>query len=123
MFATFLVLKEEDKLNEILSIYREIGIQGATIFDSIGIDKEPSDSHVNVPLISSLSKLFEPRLQKNKTIISLVQDIVNVEKISNATEKILGKLQSTDKGIFFAVPVATVCGLSSEPAYLELSVQ
>lgn len=108
-----LVLDDPEKTDEVLSAWRDIGVFGATILDSTGMARRirglgaPDD----LPLIPSLSSLFASREEPHRTLMTVVPDGFDVEKLVRVTESIIGRLDDPYTGILFTVPVKQVWGL------------
>ncbi len=103
------VLNQNEKLEEILEAFLEIGIKGATIFDSVGMGKIISEE---IPVFAGLREVFAGANPSNKTIISIIEDSL-VEPSANLINKIMGGLETgRGKGILFYIDVDKYIGPS-----------
>ncbi|MBM4423994.1 MAG: hypothetical protein FJ030_11480 [Chloroflexi bacterium] len=107
-----MVMDDPNKFEDILNAWLELGIAGATIFDSLGTGHfAPSESPDDLPLMPSLSDILQGRHENNRTIFSVVTDDFDIDRLAAATEAITGSFSDIDTGILFTVPVGRVWGL------------
>lgn len=109
MFALFLILNDESKLDTILEGFFELGL-GATVADSKGMGKTLINHDIEIPVFSSLRKLMEGDRPYNKTIISVIRDQEKLEKAKNIVNKELNHLNKPGVGFMFVVPVVECYG-------------
>ncbi len=96
------VLNEEEKLEEILEGFLEIGIKGATVIESVGMGKIISQ---DIPIFAGLRDLFASSSPHNRTIFSIIEDEM-VEKTIHIINKIMGDIkEEPGKGILFFLNV------------------
>lgn len=114
MFMIMFVLHDPDKLDEILTAWEDVGVNGITIFPSTGLRRHKSKSALrdDLPLIPSMDDIMEHMVNLNRTLITLVDDQDMVNKIVAATESITGDLKMPNTGILAVLPVAQVYGLN-----------
>jgi nitrogen regulatory protein P-II 1 len=104
------VINQEEKLDEILSGFIELGITGATIIASEGMGRVLSH---DIPIFAGLQTLITRSRPQNQTIFSVVED----DKVDGAIallQEICGDLQDPATGIVFTLPVNRVVGLAPE---------
>ncbi len=104
------VLNQEEKLDEVLSGYVELGITGATVIDSMGMGRILGQ---DVPIFAGFQSLLSGSRPYNKTILSVITD----EKVSQAIqliEEICGSFDEPGAGIAFTVPLDETYGLKPE---------
>jgi len=104
------VINEEEKLDEILSGFMELGVTGATILDSEGMGRVLSH---DIPIFAGLQSLASRTRPKNQTIFSVVDD-EKAEAVISLLQEICGDLESPATGIAITVPVSRVTGLAPE---------
>ena len=68
----------------------------------------------DIPLIPRLEDFLNHGEQMNETIFTMVKEEVMVEKIIQATEKIIGNLNQPNTGILAVLPILKVYGLNRE---------
>jgi nitrogen regulatory protein PII len=104
------VVNHEEKLDDLLAGFLQLGITGATIINSEGM------GHVlthQSPLFARVSVLGARSRPRNLTVFSVIED----DKLDRAValvQSVLGDLSTPGAGIVFAVPVARVVGLAPE---------
>lgn len=109
----FFVLHDLTQFNDILSAWHDAGAPAVTILDSVGTrDLKEQARRDDLPLMPSIRDLIQSDDAPRTTIFSVVPDDI-VDKLANATEKLMGDLSEEGKGIFFVVPVSRVIGLRS----------
>ncbi|HUH13234.1 MAG TPA: P-II family nitrogen regulator [Longimicrobiales bacterium] len=104
------VINQEEKLDEIMSGFLELGITGATIINSEGMGRVLSH---DIPIFAGLQTLIARSRPQNQTIFS-VMDEDKVEEAIALLQEICGNFSSPATGIVFAVPVSRVQGLAPE---------
>lgn len=104
------VINEEEKLDEILSGFMELGVTGATILDSEGMGRVLSH---DIPIFAGLQSLASRTRPKNQTIFSVVDD-EKADAVISLLQEICGDLESPATGIAITVPVSRVTGLAPE---------
>lgn len=104
------VINQENKLDDILSGFLELGITGATVISSEGMGRVLSH---DIPIFAGLQTLISRARPQNQTIFSVMDD----DKIDEALallQEICGDLADPATGIAFTVPVGRVVGLAPE---------
>ena len=111
MFMIMFVLNDAGKLDKILEGWDEAGIRGVTIIESTGFHRrkiQRSKLH--------LTFLMEPITvgaeSGNYTLFAAVQDENFVHHCMEATEKIVGNLDSPNTGAFMVWPLSHVKGIN-----------
>jgi nitrogen regulatory protein P-II 1 len=100
------VLNQEERLEEILEAFLELGINGATILDSIGMGRILAH---DIPIFAGFQNLLHDTRPGNKTILSVVPE-KKVERIIQAIEQIIGSLDEPGNGVFISLPIDMVKG-------------
>ncbi|MBK6795020.1 MAG: hypothetical protein IPG80_21300 [Anaerolineales bacterium] len=67
----------------------------------------------DLPLIPSLDDFYEAPQTFNRTIFTVVNDDVMVDKLLDVTQKLVGDLKNPDTGVMIVTPVARAYGLES----------
>ncbi|NLG60829.1 MAG: hypothetical protein GX539_01180 [Candidatus Cloacimonetes bacterium] len=104
------VINQENKLDDILSGFLELGITGATVISSEGMARVLSH---DVPVFAGLQTLISRARPQNQTIFSVMED----EKVEGALEllkEVCGNFADPATGIAFTLPVNRVVGLAPE---------
>jgi nitrogen regulatory protein P-II 1 len=113
MSLILFVLHDPEKLRELLDAWKEAGVSGATVLFSTGLGRlNYSDAlSDDLPLMPSLED-FLPKVEKlSRTIFSLVEDEIIVERVIAATTRVVGDLDQPDRGLLMVLPVEKVYGL------------
>jgi nitrogen regulatory protein PII len=108
MYMIMLVLDNPNQLDEVLEAWESAGIRGATIVESIGIQRLRKQ---NVPmryLFQSTSSLEE---EGHLTLFVIVDSEQLVQACLQATEGIVTDLDGPNTGVFAAWPLAVVRGV------------
>jgi len=101
-----LVLNKEEYLDDILEIFVEVGISGATILDSVGMGRRLA---YDVPIFAGLRKSLKTP-DYSKTIISVVQDDETLDAAIKLIEDIID-IHEPGSCILFVVPLLLVKGV------------
>jgi len=107
-----LVLDNVDKLEEVLTAWWDAGSPGITVLESSGAARYlarvgPRD---DLPIFPSLSTLLAHREIHNRTLFTVLPDGVDLNRLFDATEAVLGPLATPNSGIMFALPVIQARG-------------
>jgi hypothetical protein len=102
-----LVLDDVDKLDEVLVSWWDAGAPGITILESIGAARHLArdGARDDLPIFPSLSNLFAHGERHHRTLFTVLPDALPPERIFDATERVLGRLDTHHSGIIFALPV------------------
>lgn len=104
------VINHEEKLDEILSGFLELGVTGATVINSEGMGRVLSSE---VPIFAGLPALAAGSRPRNQTLLSVIEDH-KVEPTIALLREICGDLNDPATGIVFTLPVERVHGLAAE---------
>lgn len=105
------VINQEDRLDDILSGFLELGITGATILDSEGMGRVLSH---DIPIFAGLQTLLSRARPRNKTLFSVIDSQEKVEGAIALLQEICGDLHDPATGIAFTLPLTRVTGLAPE---------
>ncbi len=101
------VLNQEEKLEEVLEGFLEIGIKGATVVESVGMGKIIAS---DIPIFAGLRELFVSASPHNRTIFSVIEDS-QVDEIIHIIDKIMGGIKKEPgKGVIFFLDVFKFVG-------------
>src|SRR3972149_5004556 len=106
------IIDDLSKIWDVVDEWERLGIGGATIYDSSGLNKA-RQLRDDLPLFPSVRELLEGAETHHRTLWSVLEDGVaeRVEALVRATEKIVGPLARPHTGILFTIPVLAVWGL------------
>ena len=111
------VINQEEKLDEILSGFLELGITGATIIASEGMGRVLSH---DIPIFAGLQTLLARSRPQNQTIFSVIDEDAKVDGALALLQEICGDLNDPATGIAFTIPINRVVGLAPELGQDEL---
>lgn len=108
-----LVIHDPGRADEIVRAWLEAGVTGMTLLDSGGLGRHMREHELrdDLPLFPSLRKVLEGEEHHSRLLFSVVPDDFNVDRLVEATERVLGPLDRPDSGILFVLPVVRAVGL------------
>lgn len=107
-----LVLDDLEKFSAILESWEQAGVPGITVFDSVGsrILRERVNRD-DVPLIPSLRSLFASEEDHNRTLFTVLEDDMVLERAIAAAQSVVGDFMQPHTGILFVMPVSRTWGV------------
>ncbi len=110
MVIFFLILNKYEHLDEILEVFLELGIRGATVIDSVGMGQL---LQMDVPIFAGLRDLLPGSRPYNKTIFTIMED-ESIPQVVAGIEQIIGDLNESGTGIAFSIKTNFVKGIAKE---------
>jgi len=108
-----LIVADSQQCPNILDAWEAQGVGGITILESTGLGRVRKASiRDDIPLMPSLSRLFQHREVRHRTIFTVVDSDEMVDKLIEVTEKVLGDLNDPDNGVMFVLPISRVIGFA-----------
>lgn len=104
-----LVLNKPEYQSEILRVFSQVGVKGATIIDSVGMGRA-KEEHQMAPLIAGLMRALDNGHHYNKTILSVIEDELVMQRAVEEADRIIDFSQP-GSGIIFTLPVDLVRGM------------
>ncbi|MCR5123270.1 MAG: hypothetical protein K6B74_12730 [Ruminococcus sp.] len=113
MQAIFLVLKQTELVDKIMTVLFNAGIHGATAIDSVGMANTIAKMNENTPMVHLLRGILagEDDSHKSKTLFVVVND-EQAEIVKTAIRGVTGDLAKPNAGIMFGIPVSFAEGIS-----------
>jgi hypothetical protein len=108
-FLLIIHLDKTGKMQEILEVFTKNGLTGCTIFDTTGVGHTTFLTN-DAPAIASMSRLFGPDRQYNKTIFSVIETEELLTKTMDDVQDVVGDFCKPDMGLMYAMPVHHVQG-------------
>ncbi|MEJ2503785.1 MAG: hypothetical protein P8177_10820, partial [Gemmatimonadota bacterium] len=96
------VINQEDRLDDILSGFLELGITGATVIDSEGMGHVLS---TDIPIFAGLQTLISRARPRNRTLFSVIEREETVDEDIAMIQEVCGDLDNPATGIVFTIPV------------------
>ncbi len=110
MRLLFYILNNPELLDEVLEVFLEMGLKGATVVDSVGMGRILAQ---DVPIFAGLRLFLPSSTPGNKTILTLVPEDIVDELIKEIERVCDAPLDQPGTGIAFTVPVDKVYGLAT----------
>lgn len=108
MKLLFIVLNYEEYIEEVLALFLEVGVPGATVIDSVGM------GHIlahDIPIFAGLRGMLAGNQPYNKTIFTVLGDDL-CDEVINGVGNIMKTADHANLGIMFTLPVANFYSLS-----------
>ena len=112
-----IVMTESQLCHDVIHIWKELGVSGATILESVGM-RQLMEGHMHrddLPLFPSLRRMLETEEVHHRTLFSVVPDGFDIDELVRRTEALVGDLDETSNGFLFVVPVTRARGLDRRP--------
>jgi nitrogen regulatory protein P-II 1 len=112
-FLVVLIVDNPDHCPAILDAWEALGVSGVTILESSGLGRYRKHGiREDMPLMPSLRDFFEQDEIRHRTLFSVVDDQVMVDKMIEVAQDVSGDLDQPDSGFLFVVPVVRAVGLN-----------
>ncbi len=105
-----LILNKEEYLEDILSLFIELGISGATILDSVGMGRVVTH---DIPIFAGFRDLMAGSRPYNKTILSVI-DEETIPEVVRAIKGVCVDMAEEGSGLMFTLPVNKLWKLSGD---------
>jgi len=115
MYFIVFVLHDPEKCDALLSAWEDVGVRGATIMHSTGLGRLRGSQWMDdLPLFPSLESFTEHEEYFSRVIFTVLESENSIDKLVEATEKVVGPLSQPDTGFLVVLPVVRVYGLNKE---------
>jgi CBS domain-containing protein len=104
-----LVLDDLDYLPELLKVWKEIGVPGTTILESVGAHR--AQSWLSRVGLDHLDHLFEAKDVRRRTLLAAIEDEELMHQAVAEAERVVGGFDRPNSGMLLAIPVAFTKGL------------
>jgi nitrogen regulatory protein PII len=112
MYLILFVLDNPDKLDELLDAWESAGTRGATVLVSTGMHRLNAGTfRDDIPLMPGLDDFYKREEDYHRTLFTIVKDDDVLQKVVDATQKVVGDLNQPKTGILVVLPTAQVYGL------------
>lgn len=105
------IINQEEKLDQVLAGFLELGITGATVVRSEGMGRMLSQ---DIPIFAGLQSMLSQARPQNQMVFSVIRDDDVVDGAIALMQRICGDLTDPATGIVFTVPVNNVVGLAPQ---------
>jgi len=112
MYLILFVLDNPDKLEDLLNAWEGAGTGGATVLVSTGMNRMlNSGFRDDIPLMPGLDDFYKREEDYHRTLFTIVKDDDVLQKIVDATQKVVGDLNKPNTGILLVMPATQAYGL------------
>jgi len=111
MHMVMFVLDDPNLLDEVLGAWESVGISGATIIESTGINRRRRASLVGTTIMAGINRLMSSEEENHYTLFAAVHGEEMVQQCLQAAEKVVGDLDEPDSGVLVAWPLSVVKGI------------
>ena len=101
-----LILNKTELIDDVITLFLELGIKGATVLESTGMAKFLSE---DIPLFAGFREILKGARPNNMTIFSVVPGNI-VNKAAAGLQDIIGNFNEPGNGLFFAIPISNIWG-------------
>jgi nitrogen regulatory protein P-II 1 len=101
MKLAIVFLHKSEYLEELLSMFLEIGVTGATVLDSVGMGHIISE---NIPIFAGLREAFVGSSPRNKVIL-IVTEAALVKTIAEAVDEVCNQESSRASSFVVTLPI------------------
>ncbi len=114
MHLIMFVLHDPEKLCDLLDSWETAGVGGVTVIPSTGIGRLKASDMLreDLPLMPSLEDILEAPERYNRTLFTMVDSDEMIDKVLEATERVIGNLDEPNTGILTVIPVSRIYGLN-----------
>lgn len=106
------VINEEDKLNDVLTGFVELGVTGATVLSSQGMARRLPEA----PVFAGLKDLMSGARPQNTTLFSVIESKEKLDAAIEMITKVCGDFSAAGTGILFTLSLNQVIGMSRRQA-------
>lgn len=115
MYFVLFVLDDPDRLDDVLDAWDAIGVSGATIIESTGINRRKRAALVGTGVMAGINRLMSSDIENHYTLFVIVPDIEMASACLQAAESVVGNLDQPNSGVLAAWPLTLVKGVPPVP--------
>ncbi len=101
------ILNKLELLDDVVTLFVELGIGGATILESTGMARYLSDE---IPIFAGFREILQGTRASNRTIFTVVEEEM-IPQIIKGLEEVVGPLSDPGTGVAFTIPVYQSWGI------------
>ena len=110
MYLLVVILDKSYILDKIIAKLTDLGVTGATIFDSMGLGQTKLYGS-DAPIIASIRRVLETKkMTYNHTILTVIETQETLDAAVKAISDIVGGFDKPDTGILFTLELDRVVG-------------
>jgi len=114
MHLVVFVIDCVERCSDLLNAWEQAGAVGITIVESTGLRRFQAAMRDDLPLMPSMRDLLAGQETHHRTLFTVVPDEATVDRITAATEQVVGDLSRPNSGFLFVVPVSRALGLQKQ---------
>lgn len=111
-YLLLVILDDLKVLPDLLHAWREVGVPGATILESVGAYR--AHTWLERVGLSALERLFEAEEVRRRTLLTAIDDEALLARAVAEAEQAVGGFERPNSGILLVLPVAEARGLQKE---------
>lgn len=113
MYMIMFVLDDPKRVDELLAVWEQAGVSGATLVESTGLHRRRRQLIPMRYVFQTTSDYVE---ESHFTVFAIVKDEATVQACLRATEALVGDLSLPNTGVFAAWPLSLVKGSPKQGA-------
>lgn len=111
-YLVLVILDDLKVLPDLLHAWREAGVPGATILESVGAYR--AHTWLERVGLGALERLFEAEEIRRRTLLTAIEDEALLARAVTEAERAVGSFERPNSGILLVLPVAEARGLQKE---------
>ena len=104
------ILNQPELLDDVITLFVELGVNGATVLESTGMAKYLSEE---IPIFAGFREILQGARPNNRTIFTVV-DKKLLPQIIAGIEDVVGALTDPGTGVAFTLPVSETWGIGED---------
>ena len=104
------ILNQPELLDDVITLFVELGVSGATVLESTGMAKYLSEE---IPIFAGFREILQGAKPNNRTIFTVV-DKELLTQIIAGIEDVVGSLTDPGTGVAFTLPVSETWGIGED---------
>ncbi len=104
------ILNKPELLDDVITLFVELGIRGATVLESTGMAKYLSDE---IPIFAGFREILQGARPNNRTIFTVVSKNL-IPQMVRGLEEVVGSLDDPGTGVAFTLPISESWGIPED---------
>ena len=104
------ILNKPELLDDVITLFVELGVRGATVLESTGMAKYLSDE---IPIFAGFREILQGARPNNRTIFTVLSADL-VPQLIKGLEEVVGSLDDPGTGVAFTLPVSETWGIPED---------
>lgn len=111
MNVLFIVLNKVEYLEDIMDMFLDQGVRGATILESQGMGRALGET---APFFGTIRNMIDGSRPYNKTIFTVIEDDKKLDRVVKGVKDIVKDINEPGVGMMFTLPVGATYGMNKE---------